>query len=641
MPGNMSKVVDAGPPASGKHELLFAVGIVLLAAAAFAFRYPRLGERPFHGDEANQAVKTGHLLEDGEYAYDPHEHHGPTLYYAALVSLRLAGAHTLAESDERMFRMVPLVFGVGVLLLIGTFGSGLGRSAALLAALFTALSPAMVYFSRYFIQETLFVCFSLAALAAGWRYAQRPSWWAAALAGIALALMHATKETCVVLFFAMAGALAGTWLLARWRRTENETTPRGLPEGAWKHLALFIAAGAACSVTFFSSFFTHPRGVLDSVLTYANYLGRADGGGSAAVHNHPWYFYFELLGFTYRSAGPKWSEGLLLGLGSVGILAALLRRNTPTGSIHFQRFLALYTVLATAVFCMIPYKTPWNLLPFYQAWILMAGVGAAFLFRAVRGGPVRLKNIPLAPFKGGLGIASHEVTVESACPAQSAVEDILFSQPASHDDDSLADTPSSWTAAGHPEPNTATMSARRKAPLLNPPLKGGRGDVLRCSPWRSAAQALLAVLLAAGLAHLGRQAYLASYVYAADIRNPWVYAHTSTALFRMIHDIDAVAALQPDGPALQINVIQPDGDYWPLPWYLRRHTRVGYWPRIPDAPDAPFIIADMRLGPELQTRLQDQYFTAMQALRPSVLRLLYIRKDLWDAYIQTRINPAP
>jgi hypothetical protein len=37
-----------------------------------------------HHDEANQAVRFGILLETGEYRYDRHDHHGPTLYYLTL-----------------------------------------------------------------------------------------------------------------------------------------------------------------------------------------------------------------------------------------------------------------------------------------------------------------------------------------------------------------------------------------------------------------------------------------------------------------------------------------------------------------------------------------------------------------------------
>src|SRR4030042_322504 len=72
--------------------LLLALAILVLTSVALAIRLPRLGQRPMHGDEANQAVKAGILLETGVYRYDPHEHPGPVLYWLTLPSLRLSGA---------------------------------------------------------------------------------------------------------------------------------------------------------------------------------------------------------------------------------------------------------------------------------------------------------------------------------------------------------------------------------------------------------------------------------------------------------------------------------------------------------------------------------------------------------------------
>ena len=44
--------------------------IVLIAMGALLFRLPQLDLRPMHGDEANQAVKAGHLLETSRYEYE-------------------------------------------------------------------------------------------------------------------------------------------------------------------------------------------------------------------------------------------------------------------------------------------------------------------------------------------------------------------------------------------------------------------------------------------------------------------------------------------------------------------------------------------------------------------------------------------
>ena len=59
----------------------FKAALLAIALGALAFRLPDLSARPMHCDEGNQAVRTGMLLETGHYCYDPHEHHGPSLYW--------------------------------------------------------------------------------------------------------------------------------------------------------------------------------------------------------------------------------------------------------------------------------------------------------------------------------------------------------------------------------------------------------------------------------------------------------------------------------------------------------------------------------------------------------------------------------
>ena len=186
----------------------------LVALAALWLRTHELARRPMHADEANQAVKLGELLETGRYAYDPGDHHGPTLYYAALPIAWLRGQRTLAALDETTVRLVPALAGtLGVLLLAAlamppalSRSNGLGRWPALAAAAFMAVAPPAVYYSRYFVQETLLVTFTLAALvcAQRWWRTGRGSW--ALGAGACAGLMQATKESAPL--FALAALIA-------------------------------------------------------------------------------------------------------------------------------------------------------------------------------------------------------------------------------------------------------------------------------------------------------------------------------------------------------------------------------------------------------------------------------------------------
>ncbi len=322
----------------------------------------RIEERPFHCDEAVQAMKFGELLEEGRYEYDPREYHGPTLYYLSLPIAWLSGSETIEQVSERQLRALTVIFGAGVVLLLLLAGDGLGSTAAVCAAALTAISPFMVYFSRYYIQEILLIFFTLGMILSGWRYYKSPRAFWIIMIGFFAAMMFATKETCVIPWFAMGVALI---VVAR----------RNLL-GMFKihriHLLLGALSFIFIWVAFLSSFGTHPRGVIDSIMTYVGYLDRAGGAG----HEHPWYYHLKWL-FWHREHGVLWSEGLIFILALYGGVRSFLPKfgRDP----YLARFLAVYTLVLMVVYSVIPYKTPWLGLGFLQPAIMLAGVGAVKL----------------------------------------------------------------------------------------------------------------------------------------------------------------------------------------------------------------------------------------------------------------------
>jgi uncharacterized protein (TIGR03663 family) len=352
---------------------IFILLILLITAAAAAFRLPDLAERPMHGDEAVNAVKLGETIEGRGYEYDPHEYHGPTLNYLTLIPAWLGGVGSFVELREAILRVVPVVFGTLLVLLLLPLGDGLGRLAAVFAALFMAVSPAMVFYSRYFIHEMLLVCFTAGAIVCGYRYLKTPGALWALLAGVCLGLMYATKETFVIALGAMGGALLVLLCFRRHGGQWIDDIKRIKPA----HCAVLLLAATTVSVTFFSSFFSNAKGVADSVQTYTTYLDRA---GQTGVHEHPWHYYLGLLGYYQFADGPIFSELLILLLALVG-LGFVVRGSVGGANAGLLRFIALYTILMTVVYSLIPYKTPWCLLNFYHGIILLAGVGAAGLLR--------------------------------------------------------------------------------------------------------------------------------------------------------------------------------------------------------------------------------------------------------------------
>jgi hypothetical protein len=123
--------------------------------------------------------------------------------------------------------------------------------------------------------------------------------------------------------------------------------------------------------------------------------------------------------------------------------------------------------------------------------------------------------------------------------------------------------------------------------------------------------------------------------YAADPRNPYVYAQTVPDAVRMAARIRDLAAVHPDGARMQVSVIAPAYEQWPLPWYLRAMPHVGYWtqPGDPVALQAPVIVASMDNTGALDGLLLDRYVSEFFGLRPEVLLALYIERGLWDRFL--------
>ena len=210
------------------------------------------------------------------------------------------------------------------------------------------------------------------------------------------------------------------------------------------------------------------------------------------------------------------------------------------------RFLTFYTFLLTLLYSLISYKTPWCALSFLMGMILLAGVGAAAIFRFLPNWPMKL---------------------------------------------------------------------------------------------------VAAIALAVGAGHLGWQAYQLNFNprYMADPKNPYVYAHTPLPLPKLAAQLDCLAGRVPGGRDLWIQVVVTE-NYWPLPWYLRKFNeeRVGYWldakawkeQRDNFPPPAILILSSDVDCDDIATRLAGYDGPGYESLRPGVFVMVYVRKDLWPAYLE-------
>ena len=113
--------------------------------------------------------------------------------------------------------------------------------------------------------------------------------------------------------------------------------------------------------------------------------------------------------------------------------------------------------------------------------------------------------------------------------------------------------------------------------------------------------------------------------------------------------LDRLAERVPKGRDMWIQVVVPE-NYWPLPWYLRKFNeeRVGYWldaeawkqEREHFPPPAMLILSSEVDCDDLATGLADYGGPLHESLRPGVLVSVYLRKDLWSAYLNCHDEQA-
>ena len=156
-------------------------------------------------------------------------------------------------------------------------------------------------------------------------------------------------------------------------------------------------------------------------------------------------------------------------------------------------------------------------------------------------------------------------------------------------------------------------------------------------------KALVCALLVSAAAHLGWQAFSGSFRFAADPRNPYVYAHTGTDVFEIVGRLKDLARAHPDGLSMPIQVISRE-NLWPLPWYLRGFSNVAWWNGVSEtAPNAPVILVTPDMEEALVRKLYDLpppgerelyvgIFERPVELRPRVELRGYAARTLWEDF---------
>jgi uncharacterized protein (TIGR03663 family) len=345
---------------------------ILVLALTIFLRFSWLDLKLFHHDEAIHAWFAYRLLHEGIWAYDP-SYHGPLLYYVT------AGMFWLLGDGDVVGRITPSLLGTLIIALVyPLYHMGyLDKKQALIAALFLALSPNLVYFSRFLRHDIFMLFFIMLLLVTLLAYIETGSRWYGL--GVAIAVaggMTLKEEFPVVLlifgvYFIYAGWKGRFRFPATWRQD----------------LAIFTAVALGIIAIFYSSLGQHPEVLLDAAQ-------RAVGHWTE-MHEQcrlcgPPYFYlllfilYELPILILAIAGTVqfiWHHADLRGW-SARIRRKIAREEPSTGDLlqrmgagapapapeggkreEFFGFCIWWMVLSMAFYAIVNEKVPWLILP--------------------------------------------------------------------------------------------------------------------------------------------------------------------------------------------------------------------------------------------------------------------------------------
>ncbi len=197
-------------------------GIILLGAI---LRFWGLGDKPLHHDESLHAYFSLKLMQNdlenwiscfntsnaGCYHYDPLLH-GPFQFHAIAFVYQIS--QWLGAPDHGVntttVRIAAATLGTVIVGLPYFLRDYLGRIGAWLACFLLAISPSMVYFSRFAREDIYMACFTLLLVVAVGRYVHTHKMRWIIIAAAAFGLSYATKEATfltVLIFGSFLGAL--------------------------------------------------------------------------------------------------------------------------------------------------------------------------------------------------------------------------------------------------------------------------------------------------------------------------------------------------------------------------------------------------------------------------------------------------
>jgi uncharacterized protein (TIGR03663 family) len=190
--------------------------VVAITVLALVARFVLLGDRVAHWDEARVAYWTLNYMQTGDYTYSP-VIHGPFYHHINPILFSLFGI-----TDATMRIAPALVTGLLPLTVL-LFRDRLRRLEMVALALFLAIDPIFLYYSRFMRGDPLVGAFMFAGFAFLVRWIDTGRDWHVLVAAPVIALGFTTKENALLYVVCWIGALCLVLdqrsLVARYRDT--------------------------------------------------------------------------------------------------------------------------------------------------------------------------------------------------------------------------------------------------------------------------------------------------------------------------------------------------------------------------------------------------------------------------------------
>ncbi len=353
-----------------------------LVALSLLLRVVQLGTHAFHHDESIHAYAAVRLLKEGFYKYDP-VYHGPVQYFAvaavfAVASVigkavglvtGLAAAKVWDGTSDFTARLAPALAGVALTAMALLLRRRFGRRAAFAAGALCALSPNLLYYTR-FCRDDAWSLLGTAGLFL-WldEYLATRRVRDIAIAAIWASVAFASKENFYVLLALVVPSVAVAWM----------EPGRGLD--VWNRLRRLIdwlEENATAVVGALLLFF------VTSELLYTVFLVHPESGNPAVDAISYWWGQHKM----ERVGGPKtFYLPRLLQYEFAILIPALWYVVSRWRALSFaERFLAGWGVSSLAMYAYLGEKAGWlivhQVLPFLPlagaAWALLPAKGTAW-----------------------------------------------------------------------------------------------------------------------------------------------------------------------------------------------------------------------------------------------------------------------